>query len=63
MVVITKKKIIYCLGIISLFLIAYLITGLSVKSSNKDITNTIETVALPVNNKVIVLDARTWKTR
>lgn len=30
-----------------------------IKEKNK----TIETVALPVENKVIVIDARTWNTR
>lgn len=60
MIVLTKKKIIYSLGIIALFMFAYLITGYNVKPSNKIETKTLETVALPVNDKVIVLDARTW---
>lgn len=29
----------------------------------KEKNRTIETVALPVENKVIVIDARTWNTR
>ena len=57
MIVLTKKKILYALGIIAMFIFAYTITGYNVTNSNKKEVKTIETVALPVNNKVIVIDA------
>lgn len=63
MIVLTKKKILYTMGIIAMFIFAYMITGYNVSNTNKKDIKTIETVALPVNNKVIVIDARTWKTR
>lgn len=62
MVVLTKKKIIYSLGIVALFIFAYLITGYNIENINKEEKITVETVALPVNDKVIVIDARTWET-
>ncbi len=62
MILLTKKKIIYSLGIIALFIFTYLITGYNVENANKEEKVTVETVALPVNDKVIVIDARTWKT-
>ena len=60
MVVLTKKKIIYSIGIIILFIFTYLITGYNIENVNKEEKITVETVALPVNDKVIILDARTW---
>jgi len=56
MVVLSKKRLILCSYLIgiSLFVCIY-----SIASFKKNI---IETVALPVANKVVVLDARTWTT-
>lgn len=67
MIILDKKKIIYTLGIITMFIFTYMITGYNVKNSKRidnDIRlNTVQTVALPVNNKVIVLDARTSESQ
>lgn len=57
MIVLTKKKILYILGIISMFILVYTITICNVSNANKKEIETIQTVALPVNNKVIVIDA------
>ena len=57
MIVLTKKKILYTIGIIAMFIFAYMITGYNVSNTNKRDVKAIETVALPVNNKVIVIDA------
>ena len=56
MIIIGKKRIIILslLAVISIFTCS--IVG------NK-VENTVQTVALPVTNKVIVLDARTWCSR
>lgn len=56
MIIIGKKRIIILslLAVISIF-------ACSIVTKRKE--NTVETVALPVTNKVIVLDARTWSTR
>lgn len=56
MIIIGKKRIIILslLAVISIFTCS--IVG------NK-VENTVQTVALPVTNKVIVLDARTWSSR
>lgn len=63
MIILEKKKIVYTIGIITTFIFTYMITGYNVKNSKKNYietrTNSIQTVALPVNNKVIILDART----
>lgn len=40
-----------------MFLFAFIAAEYSIKNSNKDEANVVETVALPVNNKIIVLDA------
>ncbi len=60
MIILEKRKILYTLGIITLFIFTYMITGYNV-SNNKNDSNinveTVQTVALPVNNKVIILDA------
>ena len=63
MIILERKKILYTIGIITMFIFTYMITGYNVGNSKKtsdelDI-KTVHTVALPVNNKVIVLDART----
>ena len=57
MIILTKKKIVYVTGLILMFLFAFMAAEYSVKNSNKDEVNVVETVALPVNNKTIVLDA------
>ena len=60
MIILSKKKILFDMGIVTMFVFMYVITGLNVnntkKNTNLDI-ETIQTVALPVDNKVIVLDA------
>lgn len=52
MIVLTKKKILSVLGGIFLFIIALTCTN-NIKQKSK----TVETVNLPVTNRVIVLDA------
>lgn len=54
MVVINKKKIIFWAGIIATFIFMYSITAYNVNNTKN---KTVATVALPVNNKVIVIDA------
>ena len=64
MIILSRKKILYTIGIISMFIFTYMITAYNV-SSNKVTTinvETVQTVALPVDSKVIIIDARTWKT-
>ena len=55
MMVLTKKKILYILGIIIFSILTYTIIGINVIKSSK--RKTIETAALPANNKVIIIDA------
>ena len=60
MIVLEKKKIIYIMGIISMFVFTYIITGYNVNNSKKiknESVEAVQTVALPVNNKVIILEA------
>ena len=57
MIILTKKKILYTLGIIAMFIFAYMVTGYNVNNSNKNNIQTVQTVALPVDNKVVVIDA------
>jgi len=62
MIILSKKKILYTIGIISMFVFTYMITAYNVSNSNRsnDIDlKAVETVALPVDKKVIILDART----
>lgn len=62
MIILSKKKILFTLGIISMFLFTYLITGYNVsniKKNNEINVETMQTVALPVDSKVIIIDART----
>lgn len=60
MIVIHKKKLIY----VSLIVVATLLAcGMCTNRVENKVENTIETVALPVTNKVIVIDARTWSAR
>lgn len=57
MIVLTKKNIFYILGIIAMFILMYTIAGYNISKNNKEKKETLQTVALPVNNKVIVIDA------
>lgn len=65
MIILERKKILIVLGIVTMFIFTYIITGYNVnnskKSNNIDV-KTVQTVALPVDNKVIILDARTWSS-
>lgn len=65
MIILERKKILIALGIVTMFIFTYIITGYNVnnskKSNNIDV-KTVQTVALPVDNKVIILDARTWSS-
>ena len=64
MIILHRKKILLTIGIVTMFILTYMITGYNVsntKTNNIDV-ETVQTVALPVNNKVIILDARTWNT-
>lgn len=66
MIILSKKKILYAIGIISMFIFTYMITAYNVNSSNKNNKldlEIVQTVALPVDNKVIIIDARAWSTR
>lgn len=56
MIVLSRKKILIVFSIIMLFGFAYVITGYNVNTI-KNKTKAVETVALPVNNRTIVLDA------
>ena len=56
MIILNKKR----LGIIcSILLVSVFVFTFQTAKLN----NTVQTVSLPVSNKVIVLDARAWKTR
>ena len=60
MIILSKKKILFTMGIVTMFIFTYVITGMNVNNTKKNIDldiETVQTVALPVNNKVIVLDA------
>ena len=56
MVILSKKRVGIIMSVIFVSLFAF---SFKVAKNN----DTIETVSLPVSNKVIVLDARTRKTR
>lgn len=62
MIILDRKKILFTIGIITMFIFTYMITGYNVNNSKKkdniDV-ETVQTVALPVDSKVIILDART----
>lgn len=62
MIILDRKKILLTIGIITMFIFTYMITGYNVNNSKKkdniDV-ETVQTVALPVDSKVIILDART----
>lgn len=57
MIILNRKKILFVLGIITMFIFVYAITAYNVSNNSKKEIKTIETVALPVDNKVIVIDA------
>ena len=57
MIILTKKKILYVIGIIVMFVFLYTAFGINIGKANKIKNQTIQTAALPVNNKVIVIDA------
>ena len=57
MIILTKKKILYVIGIIVMFVFLYTAFGINIGKANKIKNQTIQTVALPVNNKVIIIDA------
>lgn len=54
MIVINKKQILFYVGIIATFILMYSVTAYNVNDAKN---KTVETVALPVSNKVIVIDA------
>lgn len=63
MIILNKKKILFTIGIITMFIFTYMITGYNVsnsKENSKMDVETVQTVALPVDNKIIILDARSW---
>lgn len=63
MIVLNKKKILIGISVIIIFVFTYIITSYNVKNANKSNIEAIQTVALPVNSKVIIIDARTWISR
>ena len=58
MIVLSGKKILFIIGIMIMFVFTYTITAYNVKKSKTLDMETIQTVALPVDNKVIIIDAR-----
>lgn len=56
MIVLTKKKLVYMLGIVIMIVFTYLIASNNIVKKNDEI-NYIATTALPVNKKVVILDA------
>ncbi len=65
MIILYKKKILLTIGIISVFIFTYMITAYNMSNTKTDDIDveTVQTVALPVNNKIIILDARSWSSR
>lgn len=66
MIILDRKKILFTMGIITMFIFTYIITGYNVNNSkekNNIDVKTVQTVALPVDSKVIILDARTRSPR
>ena len=55
MIILSKKRILLVVGTLAVAMFAFVFQTANVNKS-------VQTVALPVSNKVIVLDARTWKT-
>ena len=58
MIIINKRQILIAFGIIGVFIFTFAITALNVNKSSKNKIQAIETVALPVDSKVIIIDAR-----
>ena len=56
MIILNKKRILFILSVVTISIFTFIIQTVQ-------INETVETVALPVSNKTIVIDARTWKTR
>ncbi|MBQ2916891.1 MAG: hypothetical protein IJE59_01740 [Clostridia bacterium] len=66
MIILSKKKILFTLSIVAMFSLTYMITGYNVsnsKNNNELNVEAIQTVALPVDSKVIIIDAGHRKTR
>lgn len=59
MIVLHKKRIIF---IVSCFIFSICTFYLFQNNSLNEEFQSVETVSLPVSNKVIVLDARTWNS-
>ena len=59
MIILSKKKILYTICIISMFIFTYMITAYNVRNNKINKLETVQTVALPVDKKVIIIDART----
>ncbi len=57
MIILTKKNIYYTIGVIAMVLFTYTITKYNVNNTKIKEENAMATVALPTNNKVIVIDA------
>lgn len=57
MIVLSKKRLKFIFGVVVVSIIS---VGLTYNIQKE---KSIETVALPVSNKVVVLDARTWQPR
>ena len=63
MIILSKKKILYTIGIISMFIFTYMITAYNVGNNKINNLETVQTVALPVDKKVIIIDAGHRETR
>lgn len=63
MIILSRKKILYTVGIISMFIFVYMVTAYNVSNINKMDIETIQTVALPTDRKVIIIDAGHRQTR
>ena len=57
MIILNRKKILLILGIIAMFIFTYTITIVNTNNRYKKDNESIATVALPVDSKVIVIDA------
>lgn len=59
MIILSKKRILLSIMVVTFSILTIAISNASLEEKN----SITETVALPVSNKVIVLDARTWNSR
>ena len=57
MVVLNGRKILFVLGIITMFVFTYVVTIANTNNISKNDIKSVETVALPVDSKVIIIDA------